>query len=79
MGTAGKHRHEGAYCLLYMSSGPGDRVNGSNPALDALQVILGEEFDAVLSMQKPATSGHSAQQNTADGILGRIADRMMSN
>jgi hypothetical protein len=79
VGTAGVHRHDAAMCLLYMASGPGDQAGGGNPALEALQVILGDEFDAVLSMQKPATSGHSAVQNTADGILGRIADRMRSN
>jgi hypothetical protein len=78
-GTAGVHRHQAAMCLLYMASGPGDQASGKNPALEALQILLGEEFDRVLGMQKPATPGHSAEQNTADGILDRIAARMKSN
>jgi hypothetical protein len=77
--TAGVHRHDAAICLLYMASGPGDRADGSNPALEALRVILGEEFEKVLSMQVAADTRGSSEKNTADGIIGRIADRMKSN
>jgi len=62
-GTRGEHRKQAAMCLMHCGSPQFDWPDGRNAADMALRVILGEEYDAVVS-------SHNVE---------RLADRMKSN
>ncbi|WP_421988335.1 hypothetical protein, partial [Roseococcus sp.] len=46
-GTRGVHRSQAAATLMHCHVAAYNRANGSNPADEALFVILGEEYEAV--------------------------------
>lgn len=62
-GTRGEHRKQAAACLMHCSHSSYDWADGRNPAVEALAVILGEEFDEVVRA----------------GNVERLADRLKSN
>jgi hypothetical protein len=65
-GTRGEHRHQAAKCLLHCQQTLTAADPKQQASDEALRVLLGEEFDAVIAMSP-------AEQ------VERLADRMKSN